>query len=245
MMRDTDTSPLNGVGVFDMNLEFMDISYNIMPGDGYAYVGCDDNDTVPLFLSNASDALDSSRDTTSATSTVGLDGSFTALVDGDKPTAEGDGDAAVFRDLLTCPPDGECWLSASQECKLIDEITNTDVPPLTHPVNVDDNKLSLSDQQLQQLSTSALNKLLRKRKLGRKECSDLKKRRRTLKNRGYARKCRAQRMRCHADFEQRCLQLEKENKLLRNQPCKACGYRSNATVTRSQSHHDAQHLTLW
>ena len=69
------------------------------------------------------------------------------------------------------------------------ESNNNNVVEEEPPIN----NCGLFDQELVVLSTKALNELLKKKGISNEHAMQIKQRRRTLKNRGYAANCRAQR----------------------------------------------------
>ena len=62
--------------------------------------------------------------------------------------------------------------------------------------------LGLTDAKLVTLSTKALNKILKSKKLSNLQMREIKKHRRKLKNRGYAASCRTKRLDNKSDLEQ-------------------------------------------
>ena len=63
-----------------------------------------------------------------------------------------------------------------------------DLPPINTRADI-----GLSDQDLVQISTKDLNKLMKKKGIGKDRAKHIKQERRTLKNRGYAASCRDKR----------------------------------------------------
>lgn len=86
------------------------------------------------------------------------------------------------------------------------------------------NKITMSDEELVQLSVRDLNRQLKASGLTRSEIVKMKQRRRTLKNRGYAASCRNKRLEQKDDLEgeraivvQEISRLRSENKVLEGQ----------------------------
>ncbi|XP_077526893.1 transcription factor MafK-like isoform X1 [Haemaphysalis longicornis] len=86
------------------------------------------------------------------------------------------------------------------------------------------NKISMSDEELVQLTVRDLNRQLKASGLTRSEIVKMKQRRRTLKNRGYAASCRNKRLEQKDDLEgeraivvQEISRLKQENKVLEGQ----------------------------
>ena len=75
-----------------------------------------------------------------------------------------------------------------------------DYPPINQRVDV-----GLSDQELVTLSTKELNRMLKKKGISKERAKEIKRERRTLKNRGYAANCRVKR-----EDEEKTLEQENE-----------------------------------
>ena len=75
-----------------------------------------------------------------------------------------------------------------------------DYPPINQRVDV-----GLSDQELVTLSTKELNRMLKRKGISKERAKEIKKERRTLKNRGYAANCRVKR-----EDEEKTLEQENE-----------------------------------
>ena len=73
-------------------------------------------------------------------------------------------------------------------------------PPINQRVDV-----GLSDQELVTLSTKELNRMLKKKGISKDRAKEIKRERRTLKNRGYAANCRVKR-----EDEEKTLEQENE-----------------------------------
>ena len=94
------------------------------------------------------------------------------------------------REGSTSPDGGD-----NDSCQDYDEY-----PPINQRVDV-----GLSDQELVTLSTKELNRMLKKKGITKERAKEIKRERRTLKNRGYAANCRVKR-----EDEEKTLEQENE-----------------------------------
>lgn len=103
------------------------------------------------------------------------------------------------------------YSSALESKTLLDEISSTPIP--SPCLSSSDKPMCVSDDELLKLSVKELNRVVKA--LPKPDVKEIKQRRRTLKNRGYARSCRVKRQEEKSSLEQNNGGLEIDIKLLK------------------------------